>query len=61
LLLDASSLEVFAQRGETVLTDLVFLSAGPRRLSLAADGAAPRVRAIAVRLLATPLTDPGSQ
>jgi fructan beta-fructosidase len=52
LLLDASSLEVFAQRGETVLTDLVFLSPGPRRLSLAADGAAPRVRSIVVNPLA---------
>jgi sucrose-6-phosphate hydrolase SacC (GH32 family) len=52
LLLDASSLEVFAQGGETVLTDLVFLSPGARRLSLAADGASPRVRSIAVHPLA---------
>jgi len=52
LLLDASSLEVFAQRGETVLTDLVFLSPGPRRLSLAADGASPRVQSIVVNPLA---------
>jgi fructan beta-fructosidase len=52
LLLDASSLEVFAQRGETVLTDLVFLSPGPRRLSLAADGKSPRVRSIGVNPLA---------
>jgi fructan beta-fructosidase len=52
LLLDASSLEVFAQRGETVLTDLVFLSPGPRRLSLAADGASPRVNSIVVNPLA---------
>jgi sucrose-6-phosphate hydrolase SacC (GH32 family) len=52
LLLDASSLEVFAQGGETVLTDLVFLSPGPRRLSLAADGAPPRVHSIVVNPLA---------
>jgi hypothetical protein len=41
-----------AQRGEAVLTDLVFLSPGPRRMSLAADGAAPRVRSIVVNPLA---------
>ena len=52
LLLDASSLEVFAQRGETVLTDLAFLSPGPRRLSLATHGASPRVRSIVVNPLA---------
>ena len=51
LLLDASSLEVFAQRGETVLTDLVFLSPGRRALSLATDGASPRVRSIVVNAL----------
>src|SRR5438309_2027487 len=52
LLLDASSLEVFAQRDETVLTDLVFLSPGPRRLSLATHVASPRVRSIVVNPLA---------
>jgi hypothetical protein len=35
-----------------VLTDLVFLSPGPRRLSLAADGASPRVHSIVVNPLA---------
>ncbi|HEV7992500.1 MAG TPA: glycoside hydrolase family 32 protein [Gemmatimonadaceae bacterium] len=54
MLLDASSLEVFAQRGETVLTDLIFPTAGPRRLSLEASGRAPRVRAIDIHPLAAP-------
>jgi len=35
-----------------VLTDLVFLSPGPRRLSLATHGASPRVRSIVVNPLA---------
>jgi fructan beta-fructosidase len=54
MLLDASSLELFAQRGETVLTDLIFPTAGPRRLALEASGGAPRVRAIAIHPLAAP-------
>ena len=57
MLLDASSLEVFAQRGETVLTDLIFPTAGPRRLSLEANGRALRVRAIDIHPLAAP--EPG--
>jgi fructan beta-fructosidase len=51
LLLDASSLEVFAQRGESVFTDLIFPTAGPRRLSLDASGPAPRVRSVVLRSL----------
>jgi fructan beta-fructosidase len=51
LLLDSSSLEVFAQRGETVLTDLIFPGAGSRRLALDAVGEAPRVREITINLL----------
>ena len=51
MLLDASSLEVFAQHGETVLTDLVFPSVGPRRLLLEAGATAPRVRSIAIHPL----------
>lgn len=58
LLLDTSSVEVFAQGGETVLTDLVFPSPGNRRLSLAGGGAPPRE----VRLTLYPLqpVTPGS-
>jgi fructan beta-fructosidase len=37
-LLDTSSLEVFAQDGETVLTDLIFPSAGKRSLGLSSEG-----------------------
>jgi sucrose-6-phosphate hydrolase SacC (GH32 family) len=49
LLLDTSSLELFASGGETTVTDLIFPSAGPRRLSLtASEGAAPSVREIAI-------------
>jgi len=39
LLLDESSLEVFAQDGETAITHLVFPTAGTRALSLSAGGA----------------------
>jgi fructan beta-fructosidase len=37
-LLDTSSLEVFGQDGETVLTDLIFPSAGQRAISLSSEG-----------------------
>lgn len=53
LLVDVSSVEVFAQRGETVFTDLVFPEAGPRRLAIEAAGATPRVRAIEIHSLTT--------
>ena len=51
LLLDASSLEVFAQRGETVLTDLIFPPPGARRLALEASGNAPHVQGITIHPL----------
>jgi fructan beta-fructosidase len=51
LLLDASSLEVFVQNGETVLTELIFPTAGPRRLTLTNDGEAPRVRTINIHAI----------
>jgi fructan beta-fructosidase len=37
-MLDTSSLEVFAQDGETVLTDLIFPSPGKRSLALSSEG-----------------------
>jgi len=51
LLLDTSSLEVFAQNGETVLTELIFPTAGPRRLSLTNDGEAPLVHTIHIHAI----------
>ena len=39
LLLDTSSLEIFAQDGETVLTELIFPKPGPRRISLGTSAA----------------------
>ncbi len=48
LLVDTSSLEVFAQDGETTLTELIFPTPGPRSLSIQADGEVPRVGAIAI-------------
>ena len=52
LLLDTSSLEVFAQGGETVLAELIFPTAGPRNVSIAADGgAAPSVQSITIHAL----------
>ena len=41
LLLDASSLEIFAQNGETVLSNLIFPAGGDRSLRLSADGEHP--------------------
>lgn len=54
ILLDASSLEVFAQDGETAITALVFPTTGSRALSLAAPGAPPpRVDGIALHELSS--------
>ena len=50
-LVDASSIEVLAQGGETSVTELVFPTAGPRSLSIASDGATPKVRAISIHAL----------
>ena len=43
LLLDASSIEVFANDGEVVLTELIFPTGESRTLNLFAEGPAPRV------------------
>lgn len=43
LLLDTSSLEVFANDGEVVLTDLILPASGTRRLELFSNGEAPRL------------------
>lgn len=51
ILVDTSSIEVFAQGGESVLTDLVFPASGPRSLRLAGDAAAPSTVRIAVHEL----------
>jgi fructan beta-fructosidase len=51
LLVDTSSLEVFAQNGETVLTEIILPTAGLRRLSLTNDGEAPRVGTITIHAL----------
>jgi len=51
LLLDTSSFEVFAQNGETVLTELIFPTAGPRRLSLTNSGETMRVDGIAIHAI----------
>jgi sucrose-6-phosphate hydrolase SacC (GH32 family) len=50
-LLDTSSLEVFAQNGETVLTELIFPTAGPRRLSLTNSGETMRVDGITIHAI----------
>ena len=51
LLLDTSSLEVFAQGGETVLTDLIFPGTGPRSVSIHTGGDAPEVGTISIHAL----------
>jgi sucrose-6-phosphate hydrolase SacC (GH32 family) len=51
LLVDTSSLEIFAQDGETVLTELILPTAGPRRLSFAHEGDTPAVGAITIHAL----------
>jgi sucrose-6-phosphate hydrolase SacC (GH32 family) len=51
-LLDTSSIEVFANDGETVITELIFPAAGPRRLSVTSgEGPTPTVRYIAIHPL----------
>ena len=50
-LLDASSIEVLAQGGETSVTELIFPTAGPRVLSITSDGATPNVSAITINAL----------
>jgi sucrose-6-phosphate hydrolase SacC (GH32 family) len=50
-LLDASSIEVFAQRGETAVTELIFPAGASRRISLVPEGATPEVRAITIHEL----------
>lgn len=52
-LLDASSIEVLAQGGETSVTELIFPTAGPRALSITSDGATPHVNAITITALAS--------
>ena len=51
LLLDASSLEIFAQNGETVLTELIFPIMGPRTLRTSSSGPDPVVGNITVHAL----------
>ena len=51
LLLDTSSLEVFAQNGETVHTEIIFPTAGSRSLTLTNDGEAPRVGTITIHAI----------
>ena len=53
-LLDASSIEVLAQGGETSVTELIFPTLGPRSLSIASDGATPSVSAITIHALRSP-------
>ena len=48
VLLDTSSLEVFAQNGETTLTELIFPTAGARSLSIQVDSDAPGVGGITI-------------
>ncbi len=57
LLLDTSSLEVFAQRGETVMTELIFPHAGSRRLSIVSAGKRPRVEGITIHPLEAAVAD----
>ena len=44
LFLDTSSIEVFGNDGEVVLTDLILASSNARNLTLTSNGEAPRVR-----------------
>jgi fructan beta-fructosidase len=46
LFLDTSSIEVFANEGEAVLTDLILPTGDKRRLELVSDGQQPRVMQI---------------
>jgi fructan beta-fructosidase len=54
VLLDASSIEVFGQDGESVLTDLIFPNPGKRRLRLRGEGGVPRVAGISLARLSGP-------
>ncbi|MEZ0333678.1 MAG: glycoside hydrolase family 32 protein [Gemmatimonadales bacterium] len=54
VLLDASSIEVFAQDGESVLTELIFPTPGSRKLRLRAADGGPRVARIGLARLAGP-------
>jgi fructan beta-fructosidase len=60
-LLDTSSLEVFAQNGETVLTDLIFPSSGKRSIGLSSEGgnasSLPRVERITIYKLRSAALD----
>ena len=49
--MDTSSLEAFAQNGETTLTELIFPAAGPRRFNLSTDGDAPGIGGITIHAL----------
>ncbi len=51
VLVDVSSVEVFAQDGETVFTELIFPSEGPRNISLTNDAISPRVSDITIHSL----------
>jgi sucrose-6-phosphate hydrolase SacC (GH32 family) len=51
LLLDRSSLEVFGQDGESVLTELIFPAPGRRRLDLRSEGEGPRVAGVTIHPL----------
>ncbi|MBK6456914.1 MAG: glycoside hydrolase family 32 protein [Gemmatimonadetes bacterium] len=48
LLIDAASLELFAQQGETVMTEIFFPTGDSRALSLSATGTTPRVQQIRI-------------
>jgi len=50
-LVDASSIEVLAQGGETSVTELIFPTAGPRGLTITSDGETPYVSAITINAL----------
>jgi sucrose-6-phosphate hydrolase SacC (GH32 family) len=51
LMLDRSSLEVFGQDGESVLTELIFPAPGARRLALRSEGEGPRVAGVTLHRL----------
>jgi sucrose-6-phosphate hydrolase SacC (GH32 family) len=52
LLLDISSIEVFANNGETAITELIFPATGPRRLSITSgEGPTPAVPNVAIHSL----------
>jgi fructan beta-fructosidase len=51
LLIDRSSLELFAQNGETVMSELIFPQAGPRKLRLTVEGKPPTVQNITIHRL----------